>query len=144
LFCLRPRMRSPNALTIANAAIKFSDDRIVLDNLQAGMSAMHLNGSLSVKDFARPDLQFNLHIDQVNVDELSHMTASTGKTDKGAAKQQRGGSLDRITANGAMAIDKVLYHQTALTNLKATLDIKGGAIIDHETPDKRRFVAVPK
>jgi hypothetical protein len=22
--------------------------------------------------------------------------------------------------------------------------IKGGAIIDHETPDKRRFVAVPK
>jgi hypothetical protein len=25
-----------------------------------------------------------------------------------------------------------------------SLPIKGGAIIDHETPDKRRFVAVPK
>jgi hypothetical protein len=26
----------------------------------------------------------------------------------------------------------------------AELPINGGAIIDHETPDKRRFVAVPK
>jgi hypothetical protein len=24
------------------------------------------------------------------------------------------------------------------------MPIKGGAIIDHETPDKRRFAAVPK
>jgi len=28
--------------------------------------------------------------------------------------------------------------------LRFGLGIKGGAIIDHETPDKRRFVAVPK
>src|SRR5712692_4828953 len=118
----------PKALTVATAAIKFSDDRIVLDNLQAGMSAMHLTGSLSAKDFARPDLQFNLHIDQVNVDELSQMTAPAGKTNKGAAKQQRGGSLDRITAKGAIAIDKVLYQQTTLTNLKATLDLANGVL----------------
>src|SRR6266849_6091741 len=118
----------PKALTVATAAITFSDDRIVLDNLQAGMSAMLLNGSLSVKDFARPDLQFNLHIDQVNVDELSQMTAPTGKTNKGAAKQQRGGSLDRITAKGAIAIDKVLYQQTTLTNLKATLGLANGVL----------------
>jgi len=118
----------PKALTVATAAIKFSDDRIVLDNLQAGMSAMHLTGSLSVKDFARPDLQFNLHIDQVNVDELSQMTAPAGKTDKRVAKQQRGGSLDRITAKGTIAIDKVLYQQTTLTNLKATLDLAKGVL----------------
>ncbi len=118
----------PKALTVANAVIKFSDDRIVLDNLQAGMSAMHLNGSLSVKDFARPDLQFDLHIDLVNVDELSQMVAPASKADKGAAKQQRGGSLDRITANGTMAIDKVLYQQSALTNLKATLNLAKGVL----------------
>jgi uncharacterized protein involved in outer membrane biogenesis len=118
----------PKALTVATAAIKFSDDRIVLDNLQAGMSAMHLTGSLSVKDFARPDLQFNLHIDQVNIDEISQMTAPAGKTDKGTAKQHRGESLDRITAKGAIAIDKVLYQQTTLTNLKATLDLANGVL----------------
>jgi uncharacterized protein involved in outer membrane biogenesis len=118
----------PKALTVATAAIKFSDDRVVVDNLQAGMSAMHLTGSLSVKDFARPDLQFNVHVDQVNVDELSQMTVPAGKTDKGAAKQQRGGSLDRITAKGAIAIDKVLYQRTTLTNLKATLDLANGVL----------------
>ena len=118
----------PKALTVATAAIKFSDDRIVLDNLQAGMSAMRLNGSLSVKDFARPNLQFNLHIDQVNVDELSHMTVPAGKVGKGAVKQQRGGSLNRITAKGAIAIDKVVYEQTTLTNLKATLDLANGLL----------------
>ncbi len=118
----------PKALTVATAAIKFSDDRIVLDNLQAGMSAMHLNGSLSAKDFAQPDLQFNLHIDQVNVDELSQMTWPATKTDKGAAKQQRGRSLDRITAEGAIAIDRVLYQETALTNLKARLELANGVL----------------
>jgi uncharacterized protein involved in outer membrane biogenesis len=128
----------PKALNIATAAIRFSDDRIVLDNLQAGMSDMHLNGSLSLKDFARPDLQFNLHVDQVNVDELSQMTATAAKTDKsktdsaktnkGEAKQQSTGSLERIMAKGAIAIDKVLYDQTSLTNLKATLDLANGVL----------------
>jgi uncharacterized protein YhdP len=117
----------PKALTVTTAVIKFSDDRIVLDNLQAGMSAMHLNGSLSVKDFARPDLQFNLHIDQVNVDELSQMVAPASRADKGPAKQ-RGGFLAGITANGTMAIDKVLYQQSALTNLKATLNLAKGVL----------------
>ena len=56
------------------------------------------------------------------------MTAPAGKADKGAAKQQRGGSLDRITAKGVIAIDKVLYQQTALTNLKATLDLANGVL----------------
>ena len=118
----------PKALTVATAAIKFSDDRIVLDHLQAGMSSMHMNGSLSLKDFAHPDLQFNLHIDQVNVDELSQMTAPTVKSDNGAPKQQQGRSLDRITAKGAIAIDKVLYQQSTLTNLKATLDLAKGVL----------------
>jgi uncharacterized protein involved in outer membrane biogenesis len=117
----------PKTLTVATAAIKFSDDRIVLDNLQAGMSTMHLNGSLSVKDFARPDVQFNLRIDQANVDELSQMASPAGKADKGGAKKQRG-SLDRITAKGTIAIDKVLYQQTTLTNLKATLDLAKGVL----------------
>jgi len=118
----------PKTLTVATAAIKFSDDRIGFDNLQAGMSAMHLNGSLSVKDFVRPDLQFNLHIDQVNVDELRQMAAPADKAEKGTAKQQRGGSLDRITAKGTIAIDKVLYQQSTLTNLKATLDLARGVL----------------
>jgi len=118
----------PKALTVATAAIKFSDDRIVLDHLQAGMSSMHMNGSLSLKDFAHPDLEFNLHIDQVNVDELSQMTAPTAKSDKGAPKQPQGGSLDRITAKGTIAIDKILYQQSTLTNLKATLDLAKGVL----------------
>jgi uncharacterized protein involved in outer membrane biogenesis len=118
----------PKALTVATATIKFSDDRIVLDALQAGMSAMHLTGSLSVKDFARPDLQFNLHIDQVNVDELSQMMAPASKSGKGTAKQQGSGSLERITAKGAIIIDRLLYQQTALTNLKATLDLEHGVL----------------
>ena len=32
----------------------------------------------------------------------------------------------------------------ALDEVERIAYIKGGAIIDHETPDKRRFVAVPK
>lgn len=118
----------PKALTVTTAAIKFADDRIVLDNLQAGMSAMHLTGSLSVRDFARPELQFNLHVDQVNVDELRQMTAPAVKTGKGAPKQQRGVPLDRITAKGTIAIDKVLYQQTTLTNLKATLELANAVL----------------
>ena len=123
----------PKALNIATATIKFSEDRIILEKLQAGMSAMHLNGSMSLKDFARPDLQFNLHIDQVNVDELNQMTGAAaksevGKPDKSATKQQRGGPLDRIRAKGTIAIDKLLYQQAAVTNLKATLDLTKGVL----------------
>src|SRR6185295_13340513 len=63
-----------------------------------------------------------------NVDELSQMTAPAGKNDKGAVKPQRGGSFDGITAKGAIAIDKVLYQQITLTNLKATLDLANGVL----------------
>jgi uncharacterized protein involved in outer membrane biogenesis len=123
----------PKTLTVATAAIKFSDDTILLENLQAGMSAMHLTGLLSLRDFARPNLKFNLHIDQVDVNELSQMTAPVPKADKakgdkGAAKPQRGGSLDQITARGAIAIDKVLYQPNTLTNLKATVDLANGVL----------------
>ncbi len=140
----------PKTLTVAAAAIKFSDDRIVLDGLDAGMGSMHWKGSLSLKDFERPDLQFNLHFDQVNVEEVSRMVASPsgqsgaaqtgkaqtdkaksdkGKTPKGAAKQQpQGVSLNRITAKGTITVDRLLYQQTTLTNLNAKLDLQNGIL----------------
>ena len=118
----------PKALTVETAAIKFSDDRIVLDNLRAGLSDMHLTGTVSVKDFARPDLRFNVHIDRVDIDELSRMTASATKTGQRPTKHQRGGPLERSTATGAITVDKVLYQQATLTNLRATLDLANGAL----------------
>jgi uncharacterized protein involved in outer membrane biogenesis len=115
----------PGPLTVANADIKFSDDRVGLDALQAALNNMHLTGSLSAKDFAHPDLQFNLHVDQVNLDELSKMRTTTSSP---AAAKQQPPALNNISANGAIAIDKVLYEQSTITNLKASVDLRGGVL----------------
>lgn len=113
----------PKPITIANASIKFSDDRVVLEQLRAGLGSMHLDGSASLKDFAKPDLQFNAHIDEVNVAELQQIAGGAPSSGgKGPSKPPA------ITAGGTVTIDKIINDKIVLTNVKTTIHFDGGVL----------------
>jgi hypothetical protein len=118
----------PKALAVATADVKFSEDRVGFDHLQAALGSMHLSGTGSVRDFSHPDVQFDLHFDQVNSAELREWNGPSATAGKQPADKQQSGTLDKLTANGVVAIDKLTYEQITTSNVKATVNFAHGIL----------------
>jgi len=114
----------PKTLSVPAADIKFTEDRIAFDRLQAALGSMHVDGTGSLRDFTRPKIQFDVHVDQLNVAELREWGASGGKQ----PRQPESGYLKKISANGTIAIGKILYDQIILNNVKATVNLTNGLL----------------
>lgn len=104
----------PKTLTVSNGDIKFSNDRIGLENLKAALGRMHVDGACSVRDLSHPDIQFNAHVDEVNLVEVRQW-----KTGDSAASSK---GPDKISANGALTIDRLIDDRTTLSNVKSTVN----------------------
>jgi len=114
----------PKTLSIPNADIRFSDDRVAFDHLQAALGSMHVDGAFTLRDFTLPKIQFDLHVDQLNVAELREWSASGGKQ----PGQPEPGYLKKISANGTVAAGKILHGQIVLTNVKAGVNLTNGLL----------------
>ena len=115
----------PKALTVSNASVKFSEDRLAFEHLQAALGSMHLDGSGSVRDFPRPNIQFDLHVDQLNAAELRDW-GSGGIPRKSGTRQST--ILDKLTANGVAVIDKVLYDRIVLDQVRTSVSFANGVL----------------
>jgi uncharacterized protein involved in outer membrane biogenesis len=114
----------PKTLSVPAANIKFSEDRIAFDHLQAGLGSMHVDGAGSLRDFARPKIQFDLHVDQLNVAEVREWSA-------GGPKQQPeadSGFFKKVSANGTATIGEILYDRVVLSNVKAGVNLANGIL----------------
>lgn len=113
----------PKPLDITTADLKFADDRIAMQRMQAALGSMHVSGDLSVKDFRRPNLAFTADIDQVNVNELREWKFASAGT-----KSSNDRSIERITANGSLGVGKLIYDTTTMTNVKAQVRMANGLL----------------
>ncbi|MBZ5678366.1 MAG: AsmA family protein [Acidobacteriia bacterium] len=114
----------PKTLTVSTANILFSDDRIAFDHLQAGLGSMHVDGAGSLRDFGRPRIQLDVHVDQLNVAELREWGV-------GGGKQQPlpdSGFFKKVSAAGTVTIGKILYDQIVLSNVKASVNLADGLL----------------
>ena len=68
-----PSLTKP--VVVRNADIHFAQNAASLDNLDASLGSTTLRGKLSAKNFAAPDLQFNLSADKVDTNELQQLRA---------------------------------------------------------------------
>ena len=109
----------PKPLTVSDASMKFSEDRVGFDHLQAALGSLHLNGAGSVRDFERPNIQFDLHIDELSSAELREWGGGSAKKPSG---KHPSGILDNVTANGVVTVDKVIYERVTLSKVKATIN----------------------
>jgi AsmA protein len=114
----------PKTLNVPTADIKFADDRVAFDHLQAVLGSMRVDGAGSLRDFTRPKIQFDLHVDQINVAELREWGGGEGKQ----KQPHESSSFKNISANGTAAIGKILYDQFVLNNVKATVTLANGLL----------------
>ncbi len=115
----------PKTLGVSTANVNFSDDHASFDNLRATLGSMQVDGTGSVRDFSQPSLQFNLHVDQINSAELR--TWSSGSTQQPSGKQQSG-FFDKVSANGVLAVDKLIHDRIVFNNVKATITYAKGIL----------------
>ena len=115
----------PKTLTVSSANFKFSEDRAAFDGLRATLGSMHLDGTGALRDFVRPKIQFNLHIDQVNSAELREWSAR-GRTPPSGKQQST--AFDKFSANGTLAIDRLIHDRIILTDIKTTIAFENGIL----------------
>lgn len=112
-------------LQIANADVKFEEDRAVVDNLVCSLGSSNLKGSVNVRNFSAPDLRFNGDIDQLNVAELQQLTADSGAGGAGSGTAARK-EPSRLTGQGKLSVGKLSYDTFVLQQVKSDVVIDRG------------------
>ena len=108
----------PKPLEIAQANVKFAEGSVIFEEAQWALGSMHAKGTISVKNFAKPVVNFNAAIDQLNVAEWQEWKAPAGR---------RAGP-PVITANGRITVGKVIFDGVPLEDMKATIAMSGGVL----------------
>ncbi|MCX6607740.1 MAG: AsmA family protein [Acidobacteria bacterium] len=108
----------PKPLEIAQANVKFAEGSVIFEEAQWALGGMHAKGMISVKNFAKPVVNFNAAVDQLNVAEWQEWKAPAGKS----------AGPPTITANGTITVGKVTFDGVPLEDVKATIAMSGGVL----------------
>ena len=108
-------------IQIADANLRFSDDRISVDKATLSFGSSHATGNVSVRGFARPQIQFDAAIDQVDPAELQSSMVQS----KAAEKKQP----MTLTAAGSLSIGRLATDGLTLRNIQTKCNVKDGVIV---------------
>ncbi|HYX69161.1 MAG TPA: AsmA family protein [Terriglobales bacterium] len=126
---------------VGNADIQFARDSAVLTNLSAGMGQTNVSGTLTMRNFLAPQVQFNLAADKMVVSEWQQMVAS-GPPQRAAASggfwsvaprafaaaPPQESILMRATGTGTLTVGTILYDQLVLNNVRSNVTLDHGII----------------
>ncbi|HEX5107467.1 MAG TPA: AsmA family protein [Vicinamibacterales bacterium] len=132
-------------LRIGKANITFSRDAASLDNLAAGIGKTNVDGRLSIRNFAAPQVDFQLGADRVDVKELQGLFApaeaskapkpskdTPARSETAAATQDpqnpQNSVLTRTTGSGRLRVGSISYDQLLLENVQATATLDHGLV----------------
>ena len=126
-------------MKVANANLRFSQNSAVLENLAATVGSTHANGSLTMRDFQNPQVQFTLSADKVVAAEWQKIFAASPGTriahrswslvpEAEAAAAPQTSIIDRMTGNGKVSIGNVVYDTLVMNNVQANVVIDHGVI----------------
>jgi uncharacterized protein involved in outer membrane biogenesis len=131
-------------LQLRNADLRFSQNSASLQNLAATLGQTNAGGTLTLKNFDAPQVQFSLSADKVNVAELKQIFAASP-----AQPQQRAGSFWQLvpqaqaqtsqakagpglftsmTGGGTIAVGVVQYDDLLLNNTHANVVLDHGVV----------------
>ena len=133
-----PTLTKP--LNVHSANLHFAQNGASIDNLSASLGSTTLQGNLSAKNFAAPEVQFALSSTNINVDELQRISspaappANTSRAPQQPAKpaaapaSNQPGLLSKTTGGGTLSAAQIVAQQIVLTNVKATAKLNHGVI----------------
>ncbi len=116
-------------LSIATANMVFSQNSVSLDNLAATLGSTTVHGSLSAKNFAAPQLTFNLNADKIDTDELQNiMVPAASKDGAKSAKAEAPSLLLSTTGSGMLAAGLIKASDIELKNVNTKCQLNQGVV----------------
>ncbi|MBL8174597.1 MAG: translocation/assembly module TamB domain-containing protein [Bryobacterales bacterium] len=126
-----PSLTKP--LQIGSTNLKFDGDRAVLDNLHASLGNTTLDGSLKLRNFTAPDIDFTAQVNQLNLTELQQLAAAPAQS---TSKSSGPSPLQKLKAAGSLSVGKILYNALALSNVRSQALLEKGVLrLDPITAD---------
>lgn len=128
------------ALTSLSGDITFkgSDKGINLDSIKVTLDSSNLTGSLGVQNFSAPAIQFQLVVDQFNMDDYlpqssSNSNNTSSNSSNAAAAQQPASALPvktlrQLNVHGNLTVGKLTMMKLQLSNATVGVDAKNGVL----------------
>ncbi len=128
---------------IHNSDIRFSQNSVMLDKVSATVGQTTASGTLTLKNFAAPQVTFTLNADKVNVAEMQQIFAATPAPAKrssaehdfwNAIPQARAetktepSSLTKMTGSGTITVGAIQYDDLLLNNAHSNVTLDHGLI----------------
>ena len=140
-----PSLTKP--LQVRNSDIQFSKNSIGLQNVNAGIGQTNATGTMTLRNFDAPQVQFTLNVDKVNVAELQQIFNAAPSQPKRAALEHDFWSivpkanaqapansnpqpslLTKMTGGGTVTIGMIQYDDLVLNNAHSNVTLDHGVI----------------
>lgn len=124
-------------LKIGNANLRFSQNSVILENVAASLGSTNAKGSLAMRDFNNPQLQFALIADKLNGDEMEKIFSSSQAAKSArlelvpsaeAAAAPEPSFLSKATGAGTLSVGTLSYNNMMLNNVQSKVALDRGVI----------------
>jgi len=134
-----PTLAKP--LNVRTANLRFSQNSMMLDNLNASLDQTTATGNLSIRNFAAPQVQFTLSADKVDLAAIQQIVGTPPPQQQQqksanldlipraqAAPPQQPSLLTKATGGGNISIGQLSYEQLALQDVKSQVTLDHGVV----------------
>ncbi len=126
-------------LNVKNADIKFNQNSMILEKVEATLDQSNAGGNFSIRNFDSPQIQFDLNIDKMDLAALQRIIATPAAPTKRAGFELVPGAYADKTAaepsliakavgSGTITVGLLKYDQLVLTNVKSNVTLDRGII----------------
>ncbi len=133
-----PSLTQP--LNVRNADLRFTQNSMAVDKLVASLGQSSATGNITMRDFAAPQVQFDIMSPKIDVVQLQQITATAPAPPKNrasgwslvprvyAAAPPQPSILTRMTGTGTLMVGTILYDQLVLNNVRSNVNLNRGLI----------------
>ncbi|HJS97935.1 MAG TPA: AsmA family protein [Terriglobales bacterium] len=131
-----PTLTQP--VNVRSADLRFTENSMAVDKLVASLGQSSATGNLTMRDFAAPQVQFDVMSPKIDVVQLQQITAARPDPQKRAAWKvvpsaeaaapPQPSILTRMTGTGTLMVGTVLYDQLVLNNVRSNVKLNRGVI----------------
>lgn len=132
-----PSLTQP--LNVRSADLRFTENSMAVDKMVASLGQSSATGNLTMRDFAAPQVQFDIMSPKIDVVQLQQITAAKPAPQKRAAgwtlvprayaaAPPQPSILTRMTGGGTLIVGTILYDQLVLSNVRSNVKLNRGVI----------------
>ncbi len=130
-----PEVTKP--LQVQNATLRFTQNSVVLDNFKGSLGSTNATGTLTLRNFSAPQVQFSLAADKFIVAEWQQMFPTVQPAPQKTAwslvpvayaASTEPSLLSRTTGTGTLTVGTVQYDQLLLNNVRSNVTLDHGLI----------------